>query len=110
MPQKFTLAPARGSSVPCAPFSGVLVLELYHITLVLFHDTENKRDGHEMKIHKHLFTGYEKDAHPTKTNNSDKVVRVTFDVQLIRILEIVSKSLLILAIYVAGNIAYKKYP
>ena len=55
------------------------------------------RNDMESLLHKYLFDGYQKDVHPLMKGNltQNKAVSVTFDAQVIRILQVV--SLLILA-------------
>ncbi len=68
-----------------------------------FADTKYKESDYESKIHKDILKGYEKDVHPVMEENSARVIFVTFDVQLIRILEIVRIKLLIEICKAAGT-------
>ena len=51
----------------------------------------------ESLLHKYLFDGYQKDVHPLMKGNltQNKAVSVTFDAQVIRILQVVSGLILI---------------
>lgn len=54
------------------------------------------RNDMESLLHKYLFDGYQKDVHPLMEGNltQNKAVSVTFDAQVIRILQVVSRLIL----------------